>query len=318
MNSVKQLRTIIPRGSRGFHQTLASTARLANSTKNNKTKAPKNIEREFSGKFKILPPIAPKASNIKVKDDHPLWQFFSHKKFLRAPEDLANAGRPWAVSELRRKSFDDLHTLWYVCLKERNILSREDHLLSNYLSDTGSFAYKRLNENLHETMQRIRHVLAERHHAHEAALESFEEQKNQIFGQFKSRYLEADESRDEDLGLQLERFQLAYLGLNSKFPHGVSQKDVNSIKFISELKFTRFKSDTDNMKAFGQPKDIAETFMIFQAHHSDKGVEEAVVSILEYRESAPSEITPEQEQIVLNNIVKTERAKQVSEAEEQS
>ena len=35
------------------------------------------------------------------------------------------AGRPWTAEELRRKSWDDLHTLWYKCLLERNIIATE-------------------------------------------------------------------------------------------------------------------------------------------------------------------------------------------------
>lgn len=31
-------------------------------------------------------------------------------------------GRAWSVEELRRKSWDDLHKLWWRCVKERNII----------------------------------------------------------------------------------------------------------------------------------------------------------------------------------------------------
>lgn len=36
-------------------------------------------------------------------------------------------GRPWAIQELREKSWEDIHSLWWVCVKERNRIATSNY-----------------------------------------------------------------------------------------------------------------------------------------------------------------------------------------------
>eukprot|EP00879_Flechtneria_rotunda_P005946 GHRR01006252.1.p1 GENE.GHRR01006252.1~~GHRR01006252.1.p1 ORF type:complete len:148 (+),score=34.96 GHRR01006252.1:574-1017(+) len=91
------------------------------------------------------------------------------RDFLDNAIDKQNGahGRAWLAKELRNKSWDDLHKLWYVCLKERNMLLTQMNWeeskarKSQRQNDMGEMYTKRYR-HVKLTMNRIKQVLSER------------------------------------------------------------------------------------------------------------------------------------------------------------
>ncbi|EEC79917.1 hypothetical protein OsI_21467 [Oryza sativa Indica Group] len=72
---------------------------------------------------------------------------------------LASLGRSWKASELRLKSWDDLQKLWYVLLKEKNMLMSQRQMLH---SENMRFPNPERVSKVKKSMCRIKHVLTER------------------------------------------------------------------------------------------------------------------------------------------------------------
>lgn len=75
------------------------------------------------------------------------------------------AGRAWSAAELRLKSFEDLHKLWFICLKERNMLLT-DRMYWKQVGQAQSDPYRLMK--VRQTMGAIKVVLGERARAQEA------------------------------------------------------------------------------------------------------------------------------------------------------
>ncbi|XP_022135437.1 39S ribosomal protein L47, mitochondrial [Momordica charantia] len=89
---------------------------------------------------------------------NPLEEFFEAD---RSPDDDKPVvyGRSWKASELRLKSWDDLNKLWYVLLKEKNMLMTQRQMLH---AQNLRFLNPERIPKVRKSMCRIKQVLTER------------------------------------------------------------------------------------------------------------------------------------------------------------
>lgn len=85
-------------------------------------------------------------------------EFFDSADEMEKGKKLS-VGRPWRVDELRIKSNEDLHKLWYVLLKERNmLLTTEEYHKEEYKE----FPRPERIDKVEESMENILMVVKER------------------------------------------------------------------------------------------------------------------------------------------------------------
>lgn len=89
---------------------------------------------------------------------NPLEEFFEADRDPDEDKPVVY-GRSWKASELRLKSWDDLHKLWYVLLKEKNMLMTQRQMLH---TQNLRFPNPERLPKVRKSMCRLKHVLTER------------------------------------------------------------------------------------------------------------------------------------------------------------
>ncbi|KLT41358.1 MRP-L47-domain-containing protein, partial [Cutaneotrichosporon oleaginosum] len=114
---------------------------------------------------------------------HPLWAFFhvppesmEVTADTKMPPDFGSlprlenesaelkSGRSWSAPELRLKSFEDLHTLWYILLRERNVIATQkaERKRIRIAQQYGGKLLSVRSLRCRKSMARIKYVLNER------------------------------------------------------------------------------------------------------------------------------------------------------------
>ncbi|CAI4229349.1 unnamed protein product [Auanema sp. JU1783] len=107
--------------------------------------------------------LLPRVSS--VRENSVFNQFFDDEANFAKSElrPKKRPGRSWTVEELRLKSNTDVHKLWYVCLKEKNMLLT---MRAAYVEQARYMPNPERLDRVKETMQNIEQVVHERNDAY--------------------------------------------------------------------------------------------------------------------------------------------------------
>jgi len=123
----------------------------------------------------------------------------------REKRDAEPVGRSWSVKELRRKSYDDLHKLWCVLYKEKNMLLTESNLARRH-------AYEMVQpdrrKKIRKSMGAIKHVLGERKRKKIADHRAYLEELERFDGLMANIDLESD-PMEEAMDTEAEEMRLS-------------------------------------------------------------------------------------------------------------
>ncbi|OAX44292.1 MRP-L47-domain-containing protein [Rhizopogon vinicolor AM-OR11-026] len=159
---------------------------------------------------------------VEVDPNHGLWAFFRKKEVdgemkyeSLEPRDTFqdDPARSWKAAELRRKSFKDLHTLWYVLLRERNLLAaqREEGRRLG-VTNPESLAGSKKDHQCRKSMARIKYVINERRLLYEKYAEELEAKRQVLASQPTPTTAEVQPSQEKRRVSRAERLKARRTG----------------------------------------------------------------------------------------------------------
>ncbi|KAJ3245778.1 39S ribosomal protein L47, mitochondrial [Chytriomyces hyalinus] len=137
----------------------------------------------------VYPAFPPMATSISKEGTggKGLLDFFDSEKGWYWSENDPKTGRGWTCAELRTKSFEDLHKLWWICIKEQNkLLSQKDEARMFRVIFPNSVRLQQVRV----TMRGIRMVVQERRVAYlqAQAIVERETTRQQLFTTYFNEY----------------------------------------------------------------------------------------------------------------------------------
>ncbi|PLB33451.1 mitochondrial 54S ribosomal protein uL29m [Aspergillus candidus] len=124
-----------------------------------------------ASKYPLPKPVVPEGLEKRSPNpNHGLWGFFPpDRQALSTPAYDIAFGRPWSIQELREKSWEDLHSLWWVCVRECNRIATSNLERERLKAGYGEWEAGERKRVINVTQNGIQHVLRERWYAWEDA-----------------------------------------------------------------------------------------------------------------------------------------------------